>query len=198
MGRIARNELFYDGCYAHVFSRSLTKNKIFLVEEDFEKFKGLLRVAKLKGQFQIYHYCFMHTHFHLVVEMGEVRSFSASMKELKRMYTYYFNEKNKRVGPLWRERFKGMLIENELYLSACGYYVEMNPVKENVVRERTLWRYSSSRYYEWGNKDELVDSYERQEIPSYIDVEDEDVFAKGSGVGSRMFKILLRQEVGMG
>ncbi len=39
MGRIARNDILYDGCYAHVFSRSFEERKIFESGNDFKYFK---------------------------------------------------------------------------------------------------------------------------------------------------------------
>ncbi len=198
MGRIARTELLYDGCYTHIFSRSLTRIRIFKDESDFNQFKRLLTGVKEKAKFLIYHYCLMNTHFHMVIELGEVEAFSNALKELKRTYTYLFNGKYKRVGPLWRERFKSMLIEDESYLSACGFYVEMNPVKAGMVKACEEWKYSSSRHYELGKKDDLIDEYEREPMPADIDIDDDSTFTKGCGIGSRLFNILLRQQLGTG
>lgn len=133
MGRIARNDILYDGCYAHVFSRSFEKRKIFESEKDFEYFKDLLLKTKKKYEYQIHHYCIMQTHFHMVVTIGNVRHFSTGLQVLKKTYGEYYNFNHKRFGPLWRERFKSLLIENERYLYACGLYVEHNPVKAGMV-----------------------------------------------------------------
>ncbi len=198
MGRIARSELLYNGCYAHVFSRSLTKIRIFQDRFDFDNFLNLLAKVKRKRNFRIYHYCLMNTHFHMVIEVGKVEDFSNALKELKRTYTYSFNGRFKRVGPLWRDRFKSLLIEDENYLSACGVYVEMNPVKAGMVKACEEWEFSSSRHYILGKKDGLIDEYEREEIPTNIDTDDDSIFTKGCGVGSKLFNILLRQQVGGG
>lgn len=198
MGRIARSQLLYDGCYAHVFSRSIAQQKIFRDAKDFEVFKKFLLDAKVKGDFLIHHYCLMHTHFHLAVTINNVNAFSNSLKELKRNYTYWLNARTGHRGPLWRERFKSMLIEDETYLAACGTYIEQNPVKAGLVEGVQDWPHSSGCYYEEGTKDDLIDHYEEYGLPDGIDLDNEDFFTKGSGIGTNLFRIHLRDEVGVG
>ena len=89
----------------------------------------------------------MHTHFHLVVTVGNVKRFSMALQMLKKKYTERYNFLHKRLGPLWSERFKSLIIENERYLCACGMYVEQNPVEAKLVEKSEDWPHSSSRYY---------------------------------------------------
>jgi len=198
MGRIARTDLLYNDCFAHVFSRSIAKHFIFKEKNDFDEFKDLLLLAKQKGKFLIHHYCLMNTHFHMAVNIKDSGLFSGALKELKRTYTYWFNKKYRRYGPLWRDRFKSMLIEDEDYMYACGIYIENNPVKAGMVKSGEDWPYSSAKFYRLGMKDGLTDNYNHDELPLDIDPCEKDEFEKGSGIGSRLFKILLKQEVGVG
>lgn len=46
MGRIPRTFLLYGGCYAHVISRSIAKQKIFEDDGDFLFFEKLLLMAR--------------------------------------------------------------------------------------------------------------------------------------------------------
>lgn len=59
--------MLYEGCYAHVISRSIRKMRLFGEDEDFDQFKKLLWMAKEAGGFEVYHYCIMQTHFHFAV-----------------------------------------------------------------------------------------------------------------------------------
>jgi len=188
VARKARSEILYNGCYAHVFSRSIEKRKIFKDEEDFEYFKKLLSKEKIKNKFNVFHYCLMQTHFHLAVEIGILESFSAGLQQLKWQYTRRFNEKYKRWGPLWRERFKSMLIENECYMYACGIYIELNPVKVKMVTTKEEWKYSSARHYQGICKDDLIDHYNETQLPDDIDMNDDNEFLRGFLIGSGWFK----------
>ena len=195
MGRIARNKLLYDGCYAHVFSRSIEKRKIFCDTSDFEAFMKLLKKTKIVFDFQIYHYCLMPTHFHLAVRIGHVEKFSAALHALKCQYTQKFNNRYDRQGPLWKERFKSLLIENERYLHACGLYIENNPVKAGLTESHEEWQYSSAWHHSGLDGSDFVDGYEQQELPQDLDINDEVIFTRGAGIGSDFFKMNLREEI---
>ncbi|MCB9747819.1 MAG: transposase [Candidatus Omnitrophica bacterium] len=188
MARVSRNELLYKDCYAHVISRSIRKMKIFNDEEDFIQFKYLLLQAKKIGQFRVYHYCAMQTHFHLAVQMGDVSLFANAIRDLKRSYVYWFHTKYKISGPIWRERYRSLLIEDENYLYTCGLYIENNPVKAGLVQQSDQWAHSSSRYYIRGSNDVLVDEYERDVCKMSDIMLDEEDFEKGSVIGSSFFR----------
>lgn len=53
MGRIPRTFLLYGGCYAHVISRSIAKQKIFEDDGDFLFFEKLLLMAREEFFFDI-------------------------------------------------------------------------------------------------------------------------------------------------
>ena len=148
MGRIAREILLYDGCFAHVFTRAIEKRKIFEKSEDFEFFKKKLAEIKKEYEFKVFHYCLMQTHVHMVVGIQDTSGFSEGMKILKKAYAHQYNTAHKRFGPVWRDRYKSKLIENEGYLRACGSYVEHNPVEAGMVERAVDWPHSSSRHYE--------------------------------------------------
>ena len=197
MGRRSRGSILYDGCYAHVFSRASEKREIFLGAKDFVKFKELLKEAKKNYSYRIHHYCLMHTHFRLVVSMDYAKEFSEGLKWVKWNYARYFNLREKRFGPLWRDRFKSLIIENERYLQACGKYVEENTVEAGMVERCEDWPYSSSRYYFCNERDDLVDSYRFDGEPIKVENKDEE-FTKGYSIGSKLFKIYCKEEAEQG
>jgi len=172
----------------HVFSRSIAKQKVFKTSEDFESFKKLLTEKKSENCFKIFHYCIMNTHFHLAAKIIILGNFSKALQQIKWHYTRYFNRKHKRWGPLWRERFRSMLIENEEYLYACGQYIELNPVKARMVKTQDQWQYSSARHYSRKQQDPLIDAYETTALPQDLDLDDSNEFERGSVIGSGLFK----------
>ena len=189
--RIARTDLLYKGCYAHVISRSIRKLKIFRADEDFEVFRKELLIEKRKKGFRIFHYCLMQTHFHLVVEIPDVIEFSRSLARAKSNYARAFHSKYRLSGPIWRERYRSLLIENEKYLTTCGYYIEANPVRVGIVKRMADWPYSSHRFYHQKSTDVLVDGFKgcnssvREEALEELNPKD---FEHGSVIGSTFFK----------
>ncbi len=189
MGRIAREALFYNGCFAHVFTRAIEKRKIFEKAEDFVFFKQKMIETKKEYSFKVFHYCLMQTHIHMVVEICDCDKFSQGMKTLKKAYTHKYNIAHKRFGAVWRDRYRAKLIENEFYLNACGKYVENNPVEAGMVDRAIDWPHSSSRYYELGEEDLIVDPYDHVGMRSMeIELIEGDEFEKMRAIGSEWFQ----------
>jgi len=193
MPRRARGSLLYDGCLAHVISRSIETKWIFESDEELGMFKRLMIVSRDKHNFQVHHYCLMNTHFHMAVKIPEISKFAAGMKWVKREYTKWYNWRVKRRGTLWQERYKSLLIEDARYLAACGRYIEYNPVEAGMVSHASEWIYSSSGYYELGKPDDLVSdyAYNRDTIPAVK----REQFEKGDGIGSALFRLQLKEEM---
>ncbi len=195
MGRQKRSAILYDGCFAHVFSRSPNQSRIFETEADFKFFLSLLFDLKTSHEFQIYHYVIMNTHFHLVASPSKIKAFSEALKLLKSAYTRWQNKRNRRNGPLWRDRFKSMVIENERYLYACGLYVEGNPVQAGMVAKAEDWPYSSAAHYLRGRQDPLINRYEIPELSKDINLADDKVFIKGLAIGSELFRLEVKEGI---
>ena len=145
MFRANRSRLLYPGCYAHIISRSIRKEKVFVEDEDFKYFLSLVKEAKDKHVFNLFHYCLMQTHFHFVVQMLQLEDLSKALNFIKKRYVFYYHTKYGVSGPIWRERYKSSLIEDCPYLYACGQCVEFNPVKAGIVEKAKDWVYSSAR-----------------------------------------------------
>ncbi len=195
MGRLPRTQILYDGCYAHVFTRSLEKRHIFVDSDDFRSFSEILLRMKKEYDFRIFHYCLMNSHFHLVVGMSSVERFSKAMQAVKWEYTKQFNRKYRHHGPLWRERFKSLLVENEGYLYACGQYIEQNPIKARLVQEAGQWEYSSAKHYLNMRRDDLIDNYEKSQPTEEVDLNDDIFFLRGGSIGSGWFKYQLKKGI---
>jgi len=195
MPRKTRTSLLYDGCFAHIISRSIRKEQVFKQDQDFHFFLHLIKEAKENHAFNLFHYCLMQTHFHLVVQILSMNDFAKALNYLKCRYVFYFHAKYQQSGPIWRERYRSLLIEDFGYLYACGQYVEFNPVKAEIVKVKEDWKFSSAKHYHGGTKNLLLDSYEIPNSKVKIDIKSSDEFEKGDGIGSEIFKFKLRRDI---
>lgn len=195
MSRANRSRLLYRGCFAHIISRSIRKEKILIEKEDFECFLSLIKDAKEKHAFNLFHYCLMHTHFHLVVQTIQLEDLSKALNHIKKQYVIYYHTKYKISGPVWRERYKSLLIEDANYLYACGQYIEYNPVKEGLVSKIEDWGYSSARHYLKIEENSLINWYEIPLEGIKIEYKNADGFEEGDGIGSEFFRFRLRKSL---
>ena len=106
MPRAPRSSYLADGRYYHVISRSINQTLIFRDPEDFTRFGALEREAKQQFPIRLFHYVFMTTHFHLVVQTVKAVDLSLHLRYLKWHYTLWMRKKYRWKGPIWRERSK--------------------------------------------------------------------------------------------
>lgn len=95
---------------------------------------------------QIMAYCFMPNHFHLLIRQEVDGGISKFIGNFVNSYTRYFNTRNKRVGGLFLENFKNVLVDNEEYLLHLSRYIHLNPYSSGVVKD-----YSSLLNYDWSS-----------------------------------------------
>jgi REP element-mobilizing transposase RayT len=67
---------------------------------------------------------------------------SEFMKTLKQRFSVWYNKRSERVGTLWEERFKSILVEgSENALITMAAYIDLNPVRAGIVRDPKDYRY---------------------------------------------------------
>ena len=131
-------------CY-HVITRGNQRQQIFLDKKDYEEFLLRLKKYKKKFEFLLYGFCLMTNHLHMIGEPKEPQNLAKFMHGLLRSYTAYFNKKHKKVGHLWQGRFKSKVIVKDNYLIDCIHYIELNPVRANIVKAASDYLWSSYR-----------------------------------------------------
>ena len=154
MGRRPRSRSGTD-CY-HVVARGNNHQMIFFSEGDFVVYRQLLLRCKARYTVEIYHYCLMGNHVHLVMKAGDLPVLSSFMHDLQRAYFLFRGKRDKISGHLWQGRFKSFSIEEESYLMECGRYVERNPVRAGLVSDPKDYPWSSYRAYAYGSKEPLI------------------------------------------
>lgn len=142
MPRIAR--LDAPGVLHHVIIRGIGKNKIFLNDKDREDF--IERLGKLCPEMEItcYAWAFMTNHAHFLFRTGQ-EPLSKFMRRLLTGYVIKFNQRNKRRGQLFQNRFKSIICQEETYLMELVRYIHLNPVRAGIVKtlgELNRYKYS--------------------------------------------------------
>lgn len=88
--------------------------------QEKDKILKLFRLNNFYEEITLLAYCLMPNHFHLFIKQKNAQSIDKFMQSLATRYTMYFNRKHKRVGFLYQDIYKAVLIETEeqfLYLS---------------------------------------------------------------------------------
>jgi len=193
---IRKDELVVGECY-HIYSKSIAGYKIFNNDSEFErmlttiryyqnekpdiKLSAFIRIPNVKEKLNkwmsslqienklvdIIAYCIMPTHLHLILKQLKKDGISIFMSNVLNSYSRYFNIKHNRKGPLWKARFKNVLVESDEQMLHLTRYIHLNPVTAYLVNKPEEWAYSSYREY-------LTTNITDVKICNYADILDID------------------------
>lgn len=147
---------FVGGGIYHVFNRGNNRRILFESKEDFDCFKGLLYEGCQRAAAEIFHYCLMSNHYHLLVRGVNIDSLPQLMHWVQLGYARYYKKRHKSTGHVFEVRYRSPRIAEESYYLQCGRYIERNPVKAKMVKMAEDYPHSSAGYYVSGKRDPLV------------------------------------------
>lgn len=148
----------------HIVQRGHNRSSVFAEPRDFRYYLANLLECKSNLGCQVYAYCLMTNHVHLIVDPGEdPDNLGLLMKRLAARQTRFVNSLEGRSGSLWSGRYKSSIIESERYLLACCRYVELNPVRARMAGAPEHYPWSSYRHKVGLANDRTVDL-----DPSYL------------------------------
>jgi len=131
------------GIPQHIIQRGNNREPCFYAGEDYCRYRDDLADAARKSKAVVHAYVFMTNHVHLLVTPQHEYSISHMMQDLDRKYVRYVNHTYHRTGTLWEGRFKASLVDSDTYLFTCMRYIELNPVRANMVEYPGEYRWSS-------------------------------------------------------
>ncbi len=127
----------------HIIQRGNNRQVIFAADEDYLFFRDALVDAAVKHDLAIHAYVWMTNHIHLLATPGANDSISKVFQSVGRKYVQYFNFNYKRSGTLWEGRYRATVVDGERYLLTVMRYIELNPVRAEMVAHPRDYRWSS-------------------------------------------------------
>ena len=153
MARLAR--VVAAGVPHHVTQRGNRRQDVFFGDSDYQSYKALLAEGCRAAGVQLWAYCLMPNHVHLILVPSDEDGLRAALGETHRRYTRTVNAREDWRGCLWQGRFASVPMD-EAHLFACVRYVELNPVRAKLARRPGDWKWSSARAHLAGRDDALV------------------------------------------
>ncbi len=127
----------------------------FLYDRDFELYLDIMAEWCVRAEVEVWAYCLMPNHVHLIVVPKTKTSLSIALREAHGRYSTLINRREGWRGHLWQARFHSFPM-NDRHLYAATRYVELNPVRAGLVESPYDWRWSSANAHLWGVDDRLV------------------------------------------
>jgi REP element-mobilizing transposase RayT len=148
MGRSSR--LDWKSAVHHVMARGIEKCTIFRDDNDRARFVSRIEKCVAETGVSIYAWALMPNHIHLLIKTGN-KPLSKFMQKLLTGHANYFNKKYNRVGHLFQNRYKSILVQAEIYLLKLVRYIHINPLQAAMVSD-----YEMLKRYPWTGHPGLV------------------------------------------
>jgi len=145
----------------HITQRGNNHQVCFFDDRDREAYLALLAKAAHRRSCAIHAYVLMTNHVHLLVTPALPDGVSRLMQDVGREYVRRINGRHQRSGTLFEGRFRSSLVDSELYCLICYRYIELNPVRANIVNKPGEYRWSSFAANALGKDDPLVSPHQQ-------------------------------------
>jgi putative transposase len=153
MARLPRMVL--PGIPHHVTQRGNRRERTFFEDDDYALYLDLLAEACGRYGVEIWSYCLMPNHVHIIAVPRDVDALSHTFRHVHRHYTGYVNARMRVTGHLWQGRFSSVAMD-EQHLCAALRYVALNPVRARLVERAEAWGWSSVAAHFAGRDDHVV------------------------------------------
>lgn len=131
----------------HIILRGINRQTIFEDDdEDAIKFLQTLKDYESKSGYEIYAYCLMGNHIHILIKEGQEK-LGTAIKRIGVSYVYWYNSKYDRTGHLFQGRYKSEVVENDKYLLTVLRYIHQNPLKAGITKDIEEYKWSSYNEY---------------------------------------------------
>lgn len=200
-----------EGLPHHITARGTDKRVVFHDDVDRQRYLSILFEAAEGSQVEIWGYCLMPNHVHIVAVPAERKSLSACFKRAHGRYSTYFHLRHNGCGHLWQCRFFSCALGGASVWRALAY-VELNAVRAGLVGRAVEYPWCSAAFHcglskpgfelsvqpwrtDWTSTawSELLDSHERDEVfDRYL----EDCTRTGHPIGDAEFVAELERRLG--
>jgi putative transposase len=153
MARLAR--IVLPGVPYHVTQRGNRRQQTFFEDGDYALYRDLLAEAARRAGSEIWAYCLMPNHVHLIVVPADEHGLRRTFADAHRRYTGFINARQRWTGHLWQGRY-GAVAMDEVHLLHAARYVALNPVRARLCDRAEQWAWSSARAHLAGRDDQLV------------------------------------------
>ena len=157
----------FPGGLHHLMVRGIERKRIFQNDLDRDAFLDRLGSLLLETKTPCLAWVLMPNHVHLVLRTGCI-PLASLMRRLLTGYAVTYNRKYHRHGPLFQNRYKSVLCQEDPYLLELVRYIHLNPIRARIVPDMdALGRYSYSghsaimdlRKRDWQDTDTVLEYF---------------------------------------
>ena len=141
MPRIPRSHMTVS--FFHIMTQGINKEYIFETNEEKNKYLKLINSEEKNLEIKILSYCVMSNHSHILINTQSTNDMATFMHKINTQYAVYYNKKHVRTGYVFKNRYKSQAIMSVNHLYRCIDYINENPIKAGICKDKSDYRFSS-------------------------------------------------------
>jgi putative transposase len=122
------------GTVCHVMARCLRSEVLFKDDDDRSFFLRIFANSVSKAEYRCYAWTLLNNHYHLIVRTSSLDMWHL-MKPLNTHYAAYHKKRYGRMGPLFQDRYKSSVTQDQNYIQELVRYVHLNPVRAGICKD---------------------------------------------------------------
>ncbi len=141
----------YQDAFYHVMNRGRGQQTLFHSKNYYHAFIETLSEASERFGLVVHGYCLMGNHYHLLLQTPHA-NLGRIMRHINGVFTQRYNRLKQTDGPLFRGRYKAIVVEKDAYLLQLSRYIHRNPIETKQPLVKNLEQYPWSSYPDYINK----------------------------------------------
>ena len=156
------NRHYIPGQIWHITHRCHKRDFLLKFAKDRRRWLHWLFEAKKRYGLVILNYMVTSNHIHLLVaDDGDRRTIPYSIKLVAGRTGQAFNQRKKRKGAFWEDRYHATAIESGEHLLRCIVYIDLNMVRAGVVHHPSEWPFSGNNEIQQPRRKKKLIHYDR-------------------------------------
>ncbi|MFT7260181.1 MAG: putative transposase [Glaciecola sp.] len=143
--------LEYKNAFYHLMNLERGRQTIFPAEQFYQIFQKTLQEVHDRFGLEIHAFCLMSNHYHLLVKTPNV-NLSCCMRHINGLFTQRHNRLKRIDGPLFRGRYRAILVDKDNYFLRVTRYIHRNPLETRTPIVKRLVDYPWSSYASYINQ----------------------------------------------
>ena len=133
---------YIPGLAWHITHRCHKQEFLLRFERDRKRWLYWLFEAKKRYGLCVLNYIVTSNHVHLLVVDTEKDVIAKSLQLVAGRTAQEFNQRKKRKGAFWEDRYHATAVETDEHLAKCIVYIDLNMVRAGVVKHPSEYRLS--------------------------------------------------------
>ena len=123
-----------EGVLHHIIVRGIERRAIFRDDTDKDRFVERMGRVFTDTSTPCYAWALLGNHVHLLLRTGG-SPLHTVMARILTGHAVTFNKRYRRHGPLFQNRYKSILCQEDAYLTELVCYIHLNPLRAGIIRD---------------------------------------------------------------